>query len=507
MPRFTVEGQNEALAAANPPLSLEAVRAGFFETMGVRIVSGRAFTDADRAGGLEVAIVSEEVAVRMQESGDPLGRRIKMGAPNSSGRWLTVVGVAASTRYRDLAASSATLYLPAAQMLDVAQTLAVRTTAAPALVASLARERIRAIDANVHVMSVVPFARTMDAPLARPRFNAFLLNLFGAAALFLAGIGQYAVIAAYVRQREREIALRVALGASPANVRWLVLAEALRLAAIGAVIGLIGAAAVSRLLRGLLYEVASFDPVTLTGAVLLLGARGGGGGMVAATSRAARGCHRDVEGLNVRAFYHPSQAAHDPLQYMRFGRVVAPKDVPARIEALLGALRSLGITPEAPAADYPDARAAVHTKGFLHFLETAWERWQQLPERGPEVWPNTFPYWSGRPEDPARPDCPAEHIIAQAGWYLGDLSVPIGPNTWLSVRESCNTAIAAADAILSSPKSPPRQGYGGQAKPSPMAYALCRPSGHHTRADRASGFCYINNTAAAAQRLRATFKR
>jgi len=121
-------------------------------------------------------------------------------------------------------------------------------------------------------MSVVPFEQTMDAPLAQPRFNAFLLNLFGAAALFLAGIGQYAVIAAYVRQREREIALRVALGASPASVRWLVLAEALRLAGIGAVIGVIGAAAVSRLLRGLLYEVGSFDPITLTGAVLLLGA-------------------------------------------------------------------------------------------------------------------------------------------------------------------------------------------------------------------------------------------
>ena len=270
VPRFTVEGQNEELAATNPPLSLEAVRAGFFETMGVRIVRGRAFTDADRAGSLEVAIVSEEVAARLGEGGDPLGRRIKMGVPNSSSRWLTVVGVAASTRYRDLAASQATLYLPAAQMLDVAQTLAVRTTAPPALVASLARERIRAIDPNVHVMSVVPFERAMDAPLARPRFNAFLLNLFGAAALFLAGIGQYAVIAAYVRQREREIALRVALGASPANVRWLVLAEALRLAAIGAVIGLIGAAAISRLLRGLLYEVDSLDPMTLTGAVLLL---------------------------------------------------------------------------------------------------------------------------------------------------------------------------------------------------------------------------------------------
>jgi acetoin utilization deacetylase AcuC-like enzyme len=214
--------------------------------------------------------------------------------------------------------------------------------------------------------------------------------------------------------------------------------------------------------------------------------------MVAATSSDARGCHRDVEGLNVRAFYHPSQAAHDPLQYMRVGRVIAPKDVPARIEALLGALQSQGISPQTPTADYPEARAAVHTKGFLQFLETAWERWQQLPERGPEVWPNTFPYWSGRPEDAARQDCPAEHIIAQAGWYLGDLSVPMGPNTWLSVRESCNTAVTTADAVRNGER---------------LAYALCRPSGHHTRSDRASGFCYVNNTAVAAQRLRSTFNR
>jgi acetoin utilization deacetylase AcuC-like enzyme len=195
----------------------------------------------------------------------------------------------------------------------------------------------------------------------------------------------------------------------------------------------------------------------------------------------------------VRAFYHPDQAAHDPQQYMRFGRVIAPKDVPARTAALLAALKSLGITPEAPAVDYAKEREAVHTKGFLHFLETAWERWQQLPEKGPEVWPNTFPYWSGRPEEPARGDCPAENLIAQAGWYLGDLSVPIGPQTWLSTRQSCNTAIAAADAVRS-----------GRER---LVYALCRPSGHHARADRASGFCYVNNTAAAAQHLRGAFTR
>jgi acetoin utilization deacetylase AcuC-like enzyme len=194
----------------------------------------------------------------------------------------------------------------------------------------------------------------------------------------------------------------------------------------------------------------------------------------------------------MRAFYHPDQAAHDPQQYMRFGRVVAPKDVPARTDALLAALSQLNIAPEAPSREYGSARAAVHAKAFLDFLETAWDRWQLLPDKGPEVWPNTFPYWSGRPEEAARADCRPENLIAHAGWYLGDLSVPIGANTWISVRESCNTAIAAADAVINGER---------------LVYALCRPSGHHARADRASGFCYVNNTAAAAQWLRSRFSR
>jgi len=194
----------------------------------------------------------------------------------------------------------------------------------------------------------------------------------------------------------------------------------------------------------------------------------------------------------MRAFYHPRQLAHDPQQFMRYGRVVPAKDLPARVDALLVALGGMGVEPEAPKGDYADTRLAVHTTGFLGFLETAWPQWCTLPDHGPEVWPNTFPYWSGRPEDRARPDCPSESIVARTGWYLGDLSVALGPNSWESIRESCNTAVAAADALAQS---------GG------LVYALCRPSGHHARADRASGFCFVNNTAVAAQRLRSTFKR
>src|SRR5687767_817229 len=135
----------------------------------------------------------------------------------------------------------------------------------------------------------------------------------------------------------------------------------------------------------------------------------------------------------MRAFYDPAQAAHNPLQMMRYGRIIAPKDLPERTERLLRALTELGIQTSAPERDEEAARLDVHTAGFVRYLSTARERWQALPDHGAEVWPNTFPYWSGRPEDRARPDCPAEHLVAQTGWYLGDLSVSIGPETWRSI--------------------------------------------------------------------------
>ncbi|AXC49913.1 histone deacetylase family protein [Paracoccus suum] len=195
----------------------------------------------------------------------------------------------------------------------------------------------------------------------------------------------------------------------------------------------------------------------------------------------------------MRAFYHPDQALHTPLQYMRFGSVVTPKDLPERTERLLGALARHAIAPEAPADFGLEPVTAVHTPDYVDFLATAWDRWQDLPpERGPEVWPATFPYWSGRPEQKARPPCPATGFLGQLGWYLGDLSVPVGPHLWQSARRSADTALAGAQAVLD-----------GAA----LAYALCRPSGHHARADRASGFCYLNNTAIAAQHLRQRFGR
>lgn len=194
----------------------------------------------------------------------------------------------------------------------------------------------------------------------------------------------------------------------------------------------------------------------------------------------------------MRAFFDPEQMRHDPRQFMRVGRICAPSDVPQRAEALLAALTDLKIPVEAPQDVGTGALEKVHPPHYLAYLASAYDRWKALPGAGIEVLPNVSPFLNGRVEDDARAPCPSDSPVAQAGYYLGDLSCPIGPHTWRSILRSAHSAVAAADAVLA--------GEGA-------SYALCRPSGHHVRSDRAAGFCYLNNAAIAVERLRARFAR
>jgi putative ABC transport system permease protein len=286
VPRVTAEGQSADEAINNPSLNLESIHPNYFSTFEVPILQGRSFTRADREGGVRVAIVSADAASSLWPGKDPIGKRLKMGGPDSSAGWLEVVGVAAVTRYRTVTTPRPTLYLAAAQFQVTAPMLVVRSTASLDLLASVVNARIRAIDPAVQVMRVAPFADFLERPLARPTFAAFLLGLFAIFALLLASVGLYAVMSAYVRQREREIALRLALGATATRVRRLVLAEVLRLAGVGAVIGAGGAIAAAQSLRGMLFEISPLDPVSLAGAAILL---------VAATALAAYGPLRRAE--------------------------------------------------------------------------------------------------------------------------------------------------------------------------------------------------------------------
>jgi putative ABC transport system permease protein len=160
--------------------------------------------------------------------------------------------------------------LPAMQFLATAEILVVRTAAPPDVVGRLAHAYVHEVDPDVDVLRTARFAALLEGPLARPRFNAVLIGLFAAAALLLATVGLYAVTAADVRRRRAELGVRLALGATPAGVRRLVLVSGLRLAAAGAAIGLAVAAAFGRLLRGLLYGVHPLDPETLLLSTLLL---------------------------------------------------------------------------------------------------------------------------------------------------------------------------------------------------------------------------------------------
>jgi predicted permease len=270
VPRFTAQGQSPDRAATNPALNLESVHPTYFGTFGIPIVRGRAFTKVDRAGAPLVAIVSTDVAARTWPGEDPIGKRLKMGGPGSEEEWRSVVGIAAPTRYRELATPRATLYLPASQFLMTARTMVVRSTSPLDVVGRIVRNQVSHIDREAQVIRVAPFAVTMDVPLAKPRVRALLLGIFGVSAFVLSTIGLYAVIASNVRQRRREIGIRIALGASARNVRRLVLNDALRLSAVGTAIGLIGAMGATRLIRSILFEVDPLDPATLVATALAL---------------------------------------------------------------------------------------------------------------------------------------------------------------------------------------------------------------------------------------------
>lgn len=270
LPKLSAEGQSAEQAGANPALNVESVHPNYFKTLQIPVVRGRPFTDADREGAVDVAIVSADVAERLWPGEEAIGKRLKMGDLNSGGPWYAVVGVAAETRYRELRSPRPTLYLSAAQFQMTAKMLVVRTTAPLEMVASHVRDRVRAVDPSVEVMRVELFAGLLERPLARPRLNAFLLTVFGSVSLLLSGVGLYAVMGAYVFQRHREIAIRLALGATAARVRYFVLAETVRLAGLGALIGVAGAVAAGPLVTGMLFRVEPLDPPSIAGAALLL---------------------------------------------------------------------------------------------------------------------------------------------------------------------------------------------------------------------------------------------
>ncbi len=190
-------------------------------------------------------------------------------------------------------------------------------------------------------------------------------------------------------------------------------------------------------------------------------------------------------------FFNPAQLLHKPQKFMMAGQVADPFENPDRVTMLSRRLIAAGLSLVDPGDHGMLAIRAVHDGRYLAFLETAYSEWRKLPNAGPEVWPNIHPY-RGTGADLDRTEPPVGGIVGQAGWYIGDMAVAIGESSWKAAYASAQTAIAAANAILTGHDA---------------AFGLCRPPGHHAYRDRACGFCFLNNAAIAAERLRTRFAK
>jgi uncharacterized membrane protein YqjE len=242
----------------------------YFAAMGIPIRRGRAFTDLDGEQGPEVVIINETLAARLFPGDDPIGRRVAIGA-DPAGPWLSIVGVVADVRHGSLEeAAPAELYANYVASPPFAPFVTIRTAGDPAVLAVSVRQAVRAIDPGVTLSDV----RTMDdvrrASLAERRFTLVLVAIFGGLALLLAVLGVYGVVALVLAERAAEVGLRVALGAGPAQVAWLVVADAFAVTATGLTAGLVVAAGVSQVAGAGLYGVRPLDPVTFVAVPLVL---------------------------------------------------------------------------------------------------------------------------------------------------------------------------------------------------------------------------------------------
>jgi predicted permease len=251
-------------------MNLDAVLPNYFRTMDVPVRRGRAFTNADREGSVPVVIVSEALARRAWPGMDPVGKRLKLGAPDSVEPWMTVVGVVGDTRYRNLKTPMPTIYRPLRQWTPRPHFLIVRGTGGAGALAALVRDAVHALDPAERVFDVTPMSRFVDQQLTRPRVTTLGLSTYALIALLLASIGLYGSMAALVAQQGKEMGIRRALGAQSWDVGRLVLGRGMWLVMLGLGTGAIAAVSSSDLVSSLLYGVQPADPLALGVAVLVL---------------------------------------------------------------------------------------------------------------------------------------------------------------------------------------------------------------------------------------------
>jgi predicted permease len=252
---FSIEGRPERISM---PLTTDAVSPEFFSAMKIPLLRGRFFDERDRADTVPVVIVNRTTADTYWANGDPLGKRITFDDPNNqTARWYTIVGVVADTRRagadRPVFTES---YHPLAQEPSLTMEIVIRGSGARAAL----QAALHVVDPGQPVDRFVSIDAALGDQMASRRFTTFLLSLFAATALVITGVGLYGLVSYLVTQRSREFGVRVALGAQPRTILWIVVSQVGRLAAYGLIVGTLGALGLARLIDSLLFGVTRFDP-------------------------------------------------------------------------------------------------------------------------------------------------------------------------------------------------------------------------------------------------------
>jgi putative ABC transport system permease protein len=269
---LTVEGFPVLSVGQAPMISHHIITPDYFKAMGIPILMGRDFTDADTRDGLKVTIIDERLAREYWPNQSPLGKRIRFGPPEDNEPWHTIVGLVGNVKNEGLSLTqSKSVYLPHAQISIGGMGLAVRAAASPERLVGAIRDQVKGIDPNLPVSQVLTMTQVVSLSIWQPRLLAILFGVFAGVALVLASVGIYGVMAYSVAQRTHEIGVRLALGAQRGDVLRLIVVQGMKLTGIGTVIGLAGALVLTRLIQSLLFEVSTTDPVTFGLVATLLG--------------------------------------------------------------------------------------------------------------------------------------------------------------------------------------------------------------------------------------------
>jgi putative ABC transport system permease protein len=270
---FTVENRPQDPSELALELPFDRVQPNYFQTMGIPLAQGRAFTALDGPNTPSVAIVNETFVKRYFPNEDPIGKRFTFGDPGPEAQWITIVGVVHDTKRQGIDQPiRIESWMPLAQSPAGSMDVVLRTTGDPLALSNAAREAVWSIDRDLPIPKIQTMEQNLSSRVAQRRLNMLLLGLFALVALLLAAVGIYGVMSYAVTQRTNEIGIRTALGAQTSDVLRLVVGEGMKLALAGVAIGLIATFALTRLMASLLFGVSASDPITFaTIAALLIG--------------------------------------------------------------------------------------------------------------------------------------------------------------------------------------------------------------------------------------------